>query len=336
MRALLQPLFLENFSSTSLIAEAEDHTLAGFLVGFPSADDARVAYIHFAGVAPDARGHGLGRELYRRFEHQMAERGVRSLRCVTSIVNEPSVAFHRALGFDVTGRKSNDDVDGGEYVHMERAVEPRPSPEARRSTWPPRPTAVLTGRFVELRPTTKEDGGELFAALNDERVWRHLTKPQPTSVADMTAIVDDLLASMFPWTVRLTRPIGGVPQGSVVGWSTYLDWSTHHARIEIGNTTYAREVWGSVVNPEAKLLLLGYAFDGLSFGRVQLKTDVRNERSQDAIARLGAVREGVLRHFQRRADGTIRNSVLYSITSDQWPDVRAGLEARVASYPGFA
>jgi RimJ/RimL family protein N-acetyltransferase len=122
-----------------------------------------------------------------------------------------------------------------------------------------------------------------------------------------------------------------LPEGAVVGWSSYLEVSPADARLEIGNTAYTPAVWGTAVNPEAKLLLLGYAFEGLSMGRVQLKTDIRNVRSQRAIAGLGATYEGTLRRYQRRADGTVRDTVLFSITAEDWPDVRRSLIARVAT-----
>ncbi len=87
------------------------------------------------------------------------------------------------------------------------------------------------------------------------------------------------------------------------------------------------------MNPETKLLLLGHAFDVLGAGRVQLKTDVRNVRSQQAIARLGARYEGTLRRYQRRADGTVRDTVLFSILAEEWPAVRDALRARLIGRP---
>ena len=119
------------------------------------------------------------------------------------------------------------------------------------------------------------------------------------------------------------------PAGAVVGTSSYLEIAPNDARLEIGWTAYAPAVWGTALNPEAKLLLLGYAFDDLQMGRVQLKTDIRNVRSQQAIARLGARYEGVLRRYQRRADGSVRDTVLFSVTAEEWPAVRARLRARV-------
>jgi RimJ/RimL family protein N-acetyltransferase len=112
--------------------------------------------------------------------------------------------------------------------------------------------------------------------------------------------------------------------------SSYLEVSVHDARLEIGATAYRPSVWASAVNPDTKLLLLGYAFDDLHVGRVQLKTDVRNTRSQRAIARLGARCEGTLGRFQRRADGTVRDTVLFSILAEDWPRVRDGLQSRLA------
>lgn len=122
MRGLLQPLFLENFSSTSLVAEKEDGALIGFLIGFVSADDPSVGYVHFVGVAPRHRGEGLGRQLYDRFDSAVAELGVRRTRCVTSVVNTASVAFHESLGFTIDGKKADIGVDGGVYVRLSRAV----------------------------------------------------------------------------------------------------------------------------------------------------------------------------------------------------------------------
>ncbi len=130
--------------------------------------------------------------------------------------------------------------------------------------------------------------------------------------------------------MRLARAHRGLPSGAVVGMSSYLDVSEGDARLEIGATAYAPEVWGSGVNPETKLLLLGYAFETLGAGRVNLVTDARNARSQRAIARLGARYEGTMRRHKRRADGTVRDTVLFSVIAEEWPGVRAGLEARVA------
>ena len=99
--------------------------------------------------------------------------------------------------------------------------------------------------------------------------------------------------------------------------------------MHLGWTAYGPRWWATAVNAECKLLLLGHAFDDCGFGRVKLQTDLRNDRSQAAIAELGATREGVLRRHMRRADGTFRDTVVFSILRDEWPAVRASLERRL-------
>jgi RimJ/RimL family protein N-acetyltransferase len=215
--------------------------------------------------------------------------------------------------------------------------DPRPDDEPwPAAVWPIPAEAELRGQVVTLRPITAADHPELLHALDSPKVWQHLPTPRPQSVDDLSRIVDSVRARGFhPWVLRLSADLetdfGRLPAGTVVGWSSYLEVAPGDARLEIGNTAYAPAVWGTAVNPEAKLLLLGYAFEGLSMGRVQLKTDIRNVRSQRAIAGLGATYEGTLRRYQRRADGTMRDSVLFSITAEEWPSVRRSLEARVGA-----
>jgi RimJ/RimL family protein N-acetyltransferase len=202
-------------------------------------------------------------------------------------------------------------------------------------SWPPPPDTVLTGQVVEVAPVDPErDAEALFDALADERVWEHL----PFRVADpddyARFLRTRLQSAEYPWVVRLRVGHGALQPGTVVGTSSYLDISVGNARLEIGGTAYRHDVWGSAVNPDTKLLLLGYAFDELHVGRVQLKTDVRNIRSQRAIARLGARYEGTMRRYQRRADGTVRDTVLFSVPAEDWPRVRDGLRARLADRTG--
>jgi ribosomal protein S18 acetylase RimI-like enzyme len=103
LSGLLPSLFLEHFAGTSLVAEDASGTMAGFLVGFDSPDNPGEAYVHFVGVRPDRRGSGLGRELHDRFAHDSKTRGVTTVRCVTSTVNEASIAFHTSIGFEIDG-----------------------------------------------------------------------------------------------------------------------------------------------------------------------------------------------------------------------------------------
>jgi RimJ/RimL family protein N-acetyltransferase len=351
LSALLPSLFLENFAGTSLVAE-DDGELVGFLVGFVSADRADEAYVHFVGVHPGRRGSGLGTSLHDRFAEQVAATGVRTIRCVTSTTNEASVAFHTSIGFVVDGTddavpaSGTDDQVG--HVRLSRPVpvhpqrfaprlDPRPGdppyPTTAEDTWPIPPDTRLSGHVVELTVSDVErDAFELFAALDSDAVWAHV-RGRPDDAEAMAHLIRTKLTdpTWCPWTVRLLRPVGGLPAGSVVGTTSYLEVSTGDARGEIGSTSYAPAVWGGVVNPECKLLLLGYAFDLLGWGRVQLKTDTRNHRSQQAIARLGARYEGTQRRYQRRADGSVRDSPVFSVTREDWPAVRDGLRGRVSA-----
>lgn len=198
-------------------------------------------------------------------------------------------------------------------------------------TWPVPAGTKLLGELVALEPTAPADVPDLFTGLDDAEVWEHLPG-RPGGPGDMAANIARCHATgtWCTWTVRLNRELAGLPVGGVVGTSSYLDVSVVDARVEIGATAFRRDAWGSGVNAETKLLLLGHAFDRLGAGRVQLKTDVRNVRSQQAIAGIGATFEGVLRRYQRRHDGTVRDTVLFSITAEDWPEVRERLAARVA------
>ncbi len=200
--------------------------------------------------------------------------------------------------------------------------------------WPPMrvppATTTLTGSWVSLSVADPErDAAPLFEALDHDAVWEHVAGRRGSPSAWADRLRDALAAGQVPWVVRLRRPVGGLPEGAVVGTSSYLDVSVADARLEVGSTAYAPAVWGSVVNPEVKLLLLTQAFESSGAGRVQLKTDVRNIRSQRAIARLGATYEGTLRRYQRRADGTVRDTAMFSVVAEEWPAVRDSLRRRL-------
>lgn len=179
-----------------------------------------------------------------------------------------------------------------------------------------------------LTPFLPDDAGELFAALDHDPVWEHVAGRPESAAAYAAALGEAPAQGRWPWVLRTLVPVGRAPAGAVVGTSSYLDVSLHDARLEIGYTAYSPEVWASAVNPEAKLLLMGWAFDH-GFGRVQLKTDIRNLRSQRAVVGAGGVYEGVLRRYQRRGDGTVRDTVMFSVTAEDWPGVRRRLADRV-------
>ena len=200
----------------------------------------------------------------------------------------------------------------------------------------------LVGRVVRLDPLVPDDAADLFAALDDERVWAAgyggAPAGRPRDVRGMNAIVAAALAARDagqrqPYVARLAPGRAPEPAGTVVGTSSLADWDLVHERVHLGWTAYAPRWWGGAVNVECKLLLLGHAFDDCGFGRVKLQTDLLNTRSQAAIARLGATREGVLRRHTRRADGSFRDTVVFSILRDEWPGVRANLLARLGQAP---
>jgi RimJ/RimL family protein N-acetyltransferase len=172
------------------------------------------------------------------------------------------------------------------------------------------------------------DAADLFAALDHDEVWATgyaggpAARPvDPAGWSGRIIAARDDQRAMF--TVRL------VADGRVVGTSSLGDVDLVNERVHLGWTAYEPAVWSSAVNPECKLLLLSHAFDECGFGRVKIQTDLVNGRSQAAIAKLGATREGVLRRHIRRADGTFRDTVVFAVTVDDWPHVRAGLETRL-------
>jgi RimJ/RimL family protein N-acetyltransferase len=132
------------------------------------------------------------------------------------------------------------------------------------------------------------------------------------------------------FTIRL---VGGPADGLIVGTSTLGDFDEANEHAHLGWTAYSPRVWGTAVNAEAKLLLLGLAFDS-GFGRVKIHADERNERSRAAIAGIGATFEGLIRRDKRRADGSWRTTAQFSVIVDDWPAVRAGLEAKLSRQEG--
>jgi RimJ/RimL family protein N-acetyltransferase len=193
----------------------------------------------------------------------------------------------------------------------------------------------LVGTHVRLEPLTSAHVPALHAAIAHPAVFAGGfgggaagLRVDPAAFAEWARGYfrwDDL-----PYAVIL---VGGPHDGALVGTSTLTDLDVPRERIHLGWTAYDPRVWGTVVNAEAKRLLLGLAFDS-GFGRVKLQADARNDRSRAAILKLGATFEGVCRRDQRRADGSWRDAAIHSILADEWPAVRAGLDARVAAHEG--
>jgi len=194
------------------------------------------------------------------------------------------------------------------------------------------PAAVtLTGDHVRLEPLDPSHLDELVAnCAADPEVFRWVWPYDVPDAATMHRVTDLAFAERDAGT-RIPFAQRRMSDGQVVGSTSYLDLSQRDRHVEIGWTFLSRGAWRTPINTEAKFLLLGHAFDDLGCERVSLKTDHLNLRSQRAIERLGATREGVLRHRQLRADGTWRDTVYYSILRDEWPDVRYNLQQRLAT-----
>jgi RimJ/RimL family protein N-acetyltransferase len=184
---------------------------------------------------------------------------------------------------------------------------------------------TLTAPLVRLEPLTEAHVTDLAAVGLDERIWRYMRYGNVQSEAQMLDWVRALLA----WQEAgndLPFAVIWLPTGRAVGCTRYLNINHEHRALEIGGTWYGIEYQGTLVNPSCKYLLLKHAFETLDCVRVQLKTDSRNERSQRAIERLGAIKEGVLRNHMILEDGTLRDSVFYSILPGEWPEIRTRLE----------
>ncbi len=188
----------------------------------------------------------------------------------------------------------------------------------------------MEGRGIRLEPLSQDHGGGLALAAKDGDLFElwYTFVPEPEEVG---AYVDEALAGqkqghMLPWAIR------ELSSGAVVGSTRYHDIAAPIDRVEIGYTWYAKRWQRSHVNSTCKLLLLEHAFDELGCQLVGLRTDNFNFGSQRSIEALGAKRDGVLRHHQARADGSVRDSVMYSILVTEWADVRKHLEFRLARY----
>ena len=185
---------------------------------------------------------------------------------------------------------------------------------------------TLTGEHVILEPAADRHLPDLLAAAADPDVWTWMPWRRPTDADELAALLEGERAIAYPFAQL------DATSGRAVGITTYRDVDERNRTLEIGGTWIGRPWWRTAINTEAKLLFLGHAFETLGANRVAIKTDIRNERSQAAIERLGAVREGVVRHQYIRPDGTLRDTVLYSVVPEEWPAVRAHLRARLAAH----
>ena len=190
----------------------------------------------------------------------------------------------------------------------------------------PKP-AALEGHGVRLEPLSLEHEKGLAEAAKDGRLWElwytSVPEPEKTRAYIEAALAGQKAGDMLPWVVRDAK------SSAILGSTRYHDIIAAADRVEIGYTWYAQRMQRSHVNTACKLLLFEYAFDRLHCKVVGLRTDNFNFRSQRAIEALGAKKDGVIRHHWPRRDGTIRDTVMYSVLVAEWPDVKRHLLSRL-------
>lgn len=187
---------------------------------------------------------------------------------------------------------------------------------------------VLEGEFVRLEPLSLAHRSGLEQIAFEPSIWRYMN----TGIADaagLNAWIESALASralgQVPWVTILKS------EERIVGSTRMIDLDLRHRTVEIGHTWISPRFHGTVINPEAKLLQLRYAFQELKLNRVAFKTHHENLHSQAAIRKLGAVYEGTFRNHYIMPDGSLRHSVWFSITREEWPEVQTRLEERLAT-----
>jgi N-acetyltransferase len=188
----------------------------------------------------------------------------------------------------------------------------------------PKPV-TLEGRHVRLEPLLRRHAEDLFEIGKDETIWPYMSRPPLKSVPDTQGWIDQALGEAATGT-QIPFAIIERASGKAIGSTRYLDIRRNDRGLEIGWTWIGTAFQRTTVNTECKYLLLRHAFEELGAARVQLKTDLRNLRSQRAIERLGAVREGVLRKHMVLWDDFIRDTVYYSVIESEWPEVKRRLE----------
>ena len=188
---------------------------------------------------------------------------------------------------------------------------------------------TLQGKYVRLEPMMEAHAPALAEIGVGQPFWDFMVYGRMETADDMRAWVRDILARAEKGTDVPFVAIH-IDSGRMAGASRYMNIMPNDRGLEIGGTWYGPEYQRTVVNTECKYLLLQHAFEKLGCIRVQLKTDLRNERSQKAIERIGAVKEGILRNHMILPDGYYRHSVYYSILDIEWPDVKRRLEEMMA------
>ncbi|MBI5653491.1 MAG: GNAT family N-acetyltransferase [Chloroflexi bacterium] len=187
---------------------------------------------------------------------------------------------------------------------------------------------MLEGTHVMLEPLAQKHADDLFAAAQPDEIWEWLVAAQPKTREEMRAWIQraeqDIASRKQLWFAIIVRA-----DNRAVGVTSYMDIHPKDRGLEIGGTWLTPAVWRTSINTECKYLLLRHAFENLGYIRVQLKTDARNLRSQRAIERLGAIKEGVLRKHVILHTGYQRDTVMFSIIDSEWAGVKARLEEKL-------
>lgn len=264
---------------------------------------------------------GLGREaLALLLRHLVEDLGAHRVNLHVLAYNDRAINSYRAAGFDVEGIERDAVMtDRGFFaddVEMAHVV------GRTRPSFDPRPV-TLAGKHVRLEPLHREHAAELFPVLHDEDIWRLFLLPMPKDVAETEAFIAPALESQIlgESVAFITRRQS---DGAAIGSTRFLHVDRANKTAEIGWTFLGREGRRTAANTEAKYLQLAHLFD-LGANRVWLQTDKLNERSQKAIERIGAKKEGEHRDDRVSFDGRIRTSVFYGITRGDWPEVRERL-----------
>ena len=191
-------------------------------------------------------------------------------------------------------------------------------------------TILLENDVVQLRPIELGDVEGILEAASDQQVWVHMSDTLLTGAAvlDYTEkAVKEREAGQSHRFVIISKETG-----RIIGSTTFFDISPAHKRLEIGYTWLNPNYWRTNINTNCKYLLLMYCFEQWGMHRVQIKTDHENLRSQKAIERIGATKEGVLRNHMIRKDGTTRHTVMYSITKEEWPEMKRNFEEKLLAH----
>jgi len=189
---------------------------------------------------------------------------------------------------------------------------------------------ILEGQYVRLEPLSAAHEKSLIAAAGDGELWNSTVTIVPSN-ATISAYISSTLKAQADGR-ELPFVIIRKPEGQVVGSTRFFHIERDHRRVEIGYTWLAASAQRTAVNTEAKLVLLTHAFEHWKCIRVEFVTDILNHQSRAAILRLGAKQEGVLRNHMIMPSGRYRNSVCFSIIETEWPDIKAGLKAKIAQY----